>query len=196
MSQENVEVIQRFHEAFNRSDFDEALEFAHPEIELYPAYVGLDVDSEYRGRDGVRTFLETIDDGFDTYTVAPEEMIEVGDDRVLVVERWTGAREASNSTWGSPMSTSSETGGVSGLTDFATRPKPSRPPGCRSRQRDFMGRTRLTVPVTGARRRRGTAFALSSEAAVRLDGLALSAPGRPGAPAPPRSASPRRRSRT
>jgi ketosteroid isomerase-like protein len=90
MSQENVEVIQRFYEAFNRSDFDEALEFAHPEIALYPAHVGLDVGSEYRGRDGLRTFPETIGDGFDTYTVAPEEMIEVGDDRVLVVERWTG----------------------------------------------------------------------------------------------------------
>jgi ketosteroid isomerase-like protein len=90
MSRENVEVIQRFYEAFNRSDFDEALDFAHPEIELYPAHVGLDVGSEYRGADAVRKFLETIDDGFDTYTVAPEEMIEVGDDRVVVVERWTG----------------------------------------------------------------------------------------------------------
>jgi ketosteroid isomerase-like protein len=34
MSQENVEVVRRGYEAFNRGDFDAAMEVVHPEIEF------------------------------------------------------------------------------------------------------------------------------------------------------------------
>ena len=36
MSRENVEKLRRAYDAFSRGDFDEALTFAHPDIEFYP----------------------------------------------------------------------------------------------------------------------------------------------------------------
>ena len=36
MSQENVERLRHAYEAFSRGDFDEALTFAHPDIEFVP----------------------------------------------------------------------------------------------------------------------------------------------------------------
>jgi hypothetical protein len=41
------------------------------------------------------------------------------------------------------------------MPGFMNRLTPSKPPGCGSRRRDFLGsRSRLTVPLTGARQRR------------------------------------------
>jgi ketosteroid isomerase-like protein len=36
MSEENVEKLRQAYEAFSRGDFDEALTFAHPDIEFCP----------------------------------------------------------------------------------------------------------------------------------------------------------------
>lgn len=75
-------------EAFNRRDFDTAVRFAHPEVELHPALHELDVRSAYRGRGELREFMETITDAWDEYVVEAQEILVAPDGRVLAVESW------------------------------------------------------------------------------------------------------------
>jgi len=88
---EGVDKWRAFYEAFNRGNFDDAVQYLHPEVELTPALPPLEGSNlsgnRYRGRDELREFLETISDGWDALTVALEETVEEGD-RVLAVENW------------------------------------------------------------------------------------------------------------
>lgn len=86
MSQ-NIDTLQAMFEAFNRRNLDQAVQFAHPEVELYPGLEGPDTAKRYCGRDELKQFLETISDVWDTQTIEPLEIVEA-DNRVLVVERW------------------------------------------------------------------------------------------------------------
>ena len=63
MSQENVEVVRALFEAVNRRDYASAVEYVHPEAEIYPGIAGLDPagpgsGSRLCGRDEVRQFFE------------------------------------------------------------------------------------------------------------------------------------------
>ena len=63
MSQENVEILQRLYEAFNRQDVDDALQCLHGDIQLYLAITAPGRPSSFRGGEGAREFLEvTIED--------------------------------------------------------------------------------------------------------------------------------------
>jgi uncharacterized protein len=88
MSKENVGVVRRVYEAFNRRDIDAALQNLHPEYELYPALVGPGGRSEYFGREGAREFFDLITDTWETMTVESAEIVEIPDDRILSVELW------------------------------------------------------------------------------------------------------------
>jgi ketosteroid isomerase-like protein len=89
MSQ-NVDTLRSIQEIFNRRDYDDALQFMHPSVAIYPAVVGVDVESSYHGRAEVKQFWETISETWDTYVIEDEEIIEAPGNRVLVVERWRG----------------------------------------------------------------------------------------------------------
>ena len=88
---ERVDRWRAFYEAFNRGNFDDAVRYLHPEVELSPALPALEgsnlTGNRYRGRDELREFLKTITDAWETLTVELEETIEEGD-RVLAVENW------------------------------------------------------------------------------------------------------------
>jgi ketosteroid isomerase-like protein len=86
VSQENVEVVRRFIDAFNRRDLDAASRYFDPEVEVdWSRSHGVEAGI-YRGEEAVRGFWSTFFDVFDEVTVAPEEFIELGD-RVLVPNR-------------------------------------------------------------------------------------------------------------
>ena len=87
MSQ-RIDTLKAVFEAFNRRDFDDALRYADPHVELHPALTELDVRSSYVGRTEFKQFFETITDAWETYVVQLEEAIEAADDRVVVLERW------------------------------------------------------------------------------------------------------------
>ena len=59
MSQDNVEVVREAFEAFNRGDFDAALERMHPAIE-WQALDAFPDAGTYRGRDEVRHFWRAL----------------------------------------------------------------------------------------------------------------------------------------
>jgi ketosteroid isomerase-like protein len=56
MSQENVELVQRQYEAFNRQDFEAWLDFFDPEVEFRESALTPDA-ATYHGHDGVRSWL-------------------------------------------------------------------------------------------------------------------------------------------
>jgi limonene-1,2-epoxide hydrolase len=83
MSEENAEIIatlRGFYDAFNRRDFDAAMEMAHPEIEIVrPGGM-----SPLRGADALRAWMEP--DAFEEQVIEPVEFTLEGD-KVLVRQR-------------------------------------------------------------------------------------------------------------
>jgi ketosteroid isomerase-like protein len=91
MSQENVEIVRRGHEAFQRGDLTAMLELVDHEVVSYVA-VPLADPGEYHGPEGVLQMFANWTEGFDDYTQEAEEYIEMGDHVIARVhQRGTGA---------------------------------------------------------------------------------------------------------
>ena len=77
MSEENLELVRAFIAAYNRRDFDAAVEAFDPEIEwVLPERQSSDSG---RGPDAVIRFWEDIDNTFDDLQLRPQEHIDAGD---------------------------------------------------------------------------------------------------------------------
>jgi ketosteroid isomerase-like protein len=77
MSQENVDKVRDFIDAYNRRDFDTAIESFDPEIDfVLPARQSADSG---RGPDHVIRFFEGIDETFDELRLLPQEFVDGGD---------------------------------------------------------------------------------------------------------------------
>jgi ketosteroid isomerase-like protein len=75
--QEMISSLRRAYEAFNRGDFDTAVELAHPEIE----FVRPGGQASLRGADGLRAWMEP--DAFEEQQLQPREF-RVQGNKVLV----------------------------------------------------------------------------------------------------------------
>jgi len=76
MSQENVDKVREFIDAYNRRDFDAATEWFDPEIDfVLPAHQSADSG---RGADHVIRFFEGIDETFDELRLLPQEFVDGG----------------------------------------------------------------------------------------------------------------------
>ena len=75
--QEIIASLHRAHEAFNRGDFDAAMEMAHPEIE----FVSPMSQSRLRGADALRAWMEP--DAFEEQQIQPRE-IRIQGNKVLI----------------------------------------------------------------------------------------------------------------
>jgi ketosteroid isomerase-like protein len=93
MSEENVETIRRMYAAWLAGDSGVVFETFDTDIELHPdpeaTWVG--IGKEYRGHDGVRSYMAAVYEAFDGYRPEVEELIEVGDQVLtLAVEHGRG----------------------------------------------------------------------------------------------------------
>jgi ketosteroid isomerase-like protein len=84
MSQENVEIVRRAYEAFNSEGLDAHLEHFHPDAEYditaaIGPYAGM-----YYGRAAIRSFLADYFETWEYVRMEPEDVIEVGEDHVVV----------------------------------------------------------------------------------------------------------------
>jgi hypothetical protein len=75
MSQENVAVLRRGYESWNRGDRDAAFEFLEPEFELQLPEGGMNVGS-FQGREGATKLFEDYLEVFDFFHMEPEEFFE------------------------------------------------------------------------------------------------------------------------
>jgi ketosteroid isomerase-like protein len=92
MSQENVEIVRRMYEAFHRDDFDGALAYFHPDVEV-DASVRVD-EGIGRGRDAVATMVGRWVGAWDDWREEIEEMHGLGS-HVVVVSRQRGRAKGS-----------------------------------------------------------------------------------------------------
>jgi ketosteroid isomerase-like protein len=77
MSQENVDKVREFIDAYNTRDFDAAIESFDPEIDfVLPAHQSADSG---RGPDHVIRFFEGLDETFDEVRLLPQEFVDGGD---------------------------------------------------------------------------------------------------------------------
>jgi uncharacterized protein len=83
MSQENVEVVRRVIEAWNRRDLDVALQDLHPDAEVdWSESLGVQ-RGVYRGIGEIRRFWEEWLDLFEEIDVRPEAFIDAGEHVVV-----------------------------------------------------------------------------------------------------------------
>ena len=77
MSQENVDKARDFIAAYNRRDFDAAVETFDPEVDwVLPARQRSD---SCRGPEEIKRFWRDIDETFDELRLEPQEFIDAGD---------------------------------------------------------------------------------------------------------------------
>jgi ketosteroid isomerase-like protein len=94
MSEAEVQVVARAGQAYTERGVDGLLEFAHPEIE-WRTRSDLPDSDLYEGHDGVRRLYARFEEDLDEMYYEPEELIDAGDARVVMVLRWGGAGKAS-----------------------------------------------------------------------------------------------------
>jgi len=84
MSDEDVEVVRRTIEAFNRGGVEAALEHFDPEVEWFGPPEWLE-DHLYEGHDGIRRLASAWGENFDEYRLDPERFIDAGDAVVVLI---------------------------------------------------------------------------------------------------------------
>ena len=91
MSRENVEVVCRAIDAFNRRDFDAALRDAVPDMTLDWSHSRGPHPGVYVGHEAIRRFWTEMTEPFEQFTLAPDEFILHGEHVVMpITGRMTG----------------------------------------------------------------------------------------------------------
>ena len=93
MSRENVEVMHRFHDAFNRRDVDAVLALMHPDVEIVPITGRLE-GTVYRGHAAIRDFFRSFDEDWEVFKTVPAEFRDFGD-CVMSLGTWESRGRAS-----------------------------------------------------------------------------------------------------
>jgi ketosteroid isomerase-like protein len=84
MSQENVEIVQSFYDAWARNEFPGPIELMDPEIE-YANPAGAVEPGTRRGRTAFARAVEKIFEGWETWQMEPEEFQAVGNQVAVVL---------------------------------------------------------------------------------------------------------------
>jgi ketosteroid isomerase-like protein len=80
MSQENVEIVRRGWEAYERGDLSAGLANISPDV---VTHVAPPVSGVYQGREGLLQALLDWAEGFDELVITPEEYIDAGEQVVV-----------------------------------------------------------------------------------------------------------------
>jgi ketosteroid isomerase-like protein len=79
MSQANIELHRRAHDAFNERDLDAFLALADPDVEIVPQTVQLEGVASFHGHDGVRKWWSDLLSVFPDFQTELDEVRERGD---------------------------------------------------------------------------------------------------------------------
>jgi ketosteroid isomerase-like protein len=97
MSQENVELMTRGVDAWNRGDLGWILDHLTDDFEFRPTLDFFDLDPIYHGHDGWRAFWRTWRDAWETVTIRVERIEDLGD-RALAVVTFDGVGRGSGAS--------------------------------------------------------------------------------------------------
>jgi ketosteroid isomerase-like protein len=93
MSQENVEIVRRAHEALNAGNIDELVTFCHHDFQLDMSDRVFN-PATYQGHDGIRQFYSEVQEVWERYVWEPEEMRDEGDVVVALLRTEGRGRES------------------------------------------------------------------------------------------------------
>jgi ketosteroid isomerase-like protein len=107
VSAENVELVRRGYEAFNRGDIQTTLALFDPRVEVRLAEgtgerLGGGFSAVYSGLDGFMEFVGLLQRGWQRITWEPEELVDAGD-QVVVAGRMRGASRDGETRLDEPM---------------------------------------------------------------------------------------------
>jgi ketosteroid isomerase-like protein len=94
MSRENVDLVLAFHAAYNARDIDAAVELCAANVDVFPD-ASVFPEGGVVGRDEFRAFLEETWSAWKSCAAKAEEVLDVGDGRVLIRGDWGGIGIAS-----------------------------------------------------------------------------------------------------
>ena len=83
MSQENVEIVRRFVDCWQRQDWDAMVPLADPQVEQHGTVGGLDEGRVLRGVSEIREDYESVEQTWEEHRVEPQELIDAGDSVVI-----------------------------------------------------------------------------------------------------------------
>jgi uncharacterized protein len=86
MSQENVEIVSRFAEAWARGDRAEAAALADPEVEQHPTVGGVEAGRVLRGLSEIGQDYERVEETWEEHRIEVERILDAGD-RVVLFQR-------------------------------------------------------------------------------------------------------------
>jgi hypothetical protein len=100
VSQQNVEIVRRAYEAFNRGDLDASVADLTPDSQYIASGAIPGAAGVYRGPEGFKRFISWLWDEFDDARVEVHELIEA-DDQVLasVTNRGRGKQSGAEASW-------------------------------------------------------------------------------------------------
>ncbi len=95
MSQENVAVVKAAYEAFARGGLDRFMGHFTDDVD-YRAFEGAPDDrGPMHGKNAVRAWLQDWIDMFEEFTMQPVELVDLGDNTLVVAERYGGRAKLS-----------------------------------------------------------------------------------------------------
>ena len=87
MSQENVEVVRAMYEAANAGDeLDANFALLAPDVEFHVSGAFPDLDSVYRGHEGMRKLNDALNEPWATLSLDPVRFIDAGSDVLVLSE--------------------------------------------------------------------------------------------------------------
>jgi ketosteroid isomerase-like protein len=95
MSRENVEIVRDSLKALDDGGVDSIAAFWHPEISWRAIEGALDDVGEMQGIESARLYVQDWLGTFDNFSVVPEELLDVDDDRVIAIQRASGRAKLS-----------------------------------------------------------------------------------------------------
>jgi ketosteroid isomerase-like protein len=103
MLQEDVEVVRKAYEAFARGGLDRYMEYFTRDVD-YRAVEGAPDDiGPIHGKDAVRAWLQDWIDTFDGFSMELVELIDAGENTVVIAERYGGRAKLSGVETDSPV---------------------------------------------------------------------------------------------
>jgi ketosteroid isomerase-like protein len=90
VSNQNVDIVQRWVAAYNARDFEGLIELTDPDFEFRSRFVT--IESVFRAYDGFPyAYFKTLDEAYDHFEVIPSEFIDAGAAVLMVATaKWRG----------------------------------------------------------------------------------------------------------
>jgi ketosteroid isomerase-like protein len=88
MSQENVEIVRRFADHWQRQEWDALADLADPSVEQHGTVGGIEEGRIVRGIDAIGRDYQSVESSWDEHRVEPQEFFDAGDQVVLFLREF------------------------------------------------------------------------------------------------------------